>query len=92
MLAIESEQFSNPWSGEYFQAELTNSFSHFYVAENPENSSLAGFLIFWRLDSELELHKIAVDKPCQRRGYASCLLDFFIATARSWHCRQALLE
>jgi ribosomal-protein-alanine N-acetyltransferase len=92
VLAIERAQFSNPWSGEYFQAGLASSFSHFYVAENPGNSSLAGFLIFWRLDNELEVHKIAIDQSCQRRGYASCLLDFFIATARSWQCRQAILE
>jgi ribosomal-protein-alanine N-acetyltransferase len=62
------------------------------VARAPENSEVAGFLIFWRLGDELELHKIAVAKTCQRRGYGSCLLDFFIATARSWHCQRALLE
>ena len=92
VLAIEREQFSNPWSDEHFQAELANSFSHFYIAEDWGNSALAGFLIFWRLDVELELHKIAVAKACQRRGYGSFLLDFFIATARSWHCQRALLE
>jgi ribosomal-protein-alanine N-acetyltransferase len=92
VLAIERDQFSNPWSAEHFKAELVSSFSHFYVAENPENSSLAGFLVFWRLDGELELHKIAVGKTCQRRGYGSCLLDFFISTARSWNGQRALLE
>lgn len=92
VMAIEREQFSNPWSDEHFQAELVNSFSQFYVAVDQENSALAGFLIFWRLDAELELHKIAVVKDCQRRGYGSCLLDFFITTARSWHCQRALLE
>lgn len=92
VLAIEREQFSNPWSDEHFQAELANSFSQFYVAVDQENSVLAGFLIFWRLEAELELHKIAVLKACQRRGYGSCLLDFFITIARSWHCQHALLE
>jgi ribosomal-protein-alanine N-acetyltransferase len=92
VLAIEREQFSNPWSDEHFQAELVNSFSHFYIAEDRENAALAGFLIFWRLDVELELHKIAVLKACQRRGFGSCLLDFFISTAHSWHCQRALLE
>lgn len=92
VLTIEQQQFSNSWSEKHFQAELANSFSHFYVAANPENATLAGFLIFWRLGDELELHKIAVAKGCQRRGYGSCLLDFFIASARSWHCHRALLE
>jgi [ribosomal protein S18]-alanine N-acetyltransferase len=92
VIAIEREQFSNPWSDEHFRAELVNSFAHFYVAENRDTSLLTGFLIFWRLDSELELHKIAVAKACQRRGFASSLLDFFITIARSWHCQRALLE
>jgi ribosomal-protein-alanine N-acetyltransferase len=91
-MAIECEQFSNPWSKKHFQAELSNSFSQFYVAENQENAALSGFLVFWRLDAELELHKIAVVKAYQRRGYGSCMLDFFVAAARSWHCQHALLE
>jgi len=92
VLAIERAQFSNPWTVDHFQAELVNSFSHFFVAESREDGPLAGFMIFWRLDSELELHKIAVSQTCLRRGYGALLLDFFVAMARSWHCRQALLE
>jgi ribosomal-protein-alanine N-acetyltransferase len=92
VMAIERAQFSNPWTVEHFRAELDNSFSHFYVAEDRENSTLAGFIIYWRLDVELELHKIAVVQEYQRLGYGSFLLDFFIGTARSWNCHHALLE
>ncbi|MBN2399400.1 MAG: ribosomal protein S18-alanine N-acetyltransferase [Candidatus Aminicenantes bacterium] len=92
VLEIEHAQFSNPWTADHFQAELNNSFSHFYVVENRENSAVAGFMIFWRLDGELELHKIAVIQACQRHGFASSLMDFFIRIARSWHCHHALLE
>ncbi len=89
---IECEQFSNPWRSEYFTAELANSFSHFFVAEEAGKDSLVGFLLFWRLGTELELHKIAVAEAWQRRGHASRLLEFFIRTARSWHCERAVLE
>jgi len=92
VMAIEREQFSNPWSAEHFAAELTNRVAKFYVAESREIARLAGFLIFWRLGSELELHKIAIARACQRRGCGSCLLDFFIRAARSKNCQQALLE
>jgi ribosomal-protein-alanine N-acetyltransferase len=92
VLVIEREQFSHPWSAEHFAAELENRVASFYVAENRENSLLAGFLVFWRLGDELELHKIAVAGACQRRGIGSRLLEFFIRKARSWRCRQALLE
>ncbi len=90
--AIEREQFSNPWPQSYFQAELDNRLSHFYVAEEPQGATLAGYTIFWRLNDEIELHKIAVVGNSQRRGYGFLLLDFLIGRARSWSCRQVVLE
>ncbi|HEX7502565.1 MAG TPA: ribosomal protein S18-alanine N-acetyltransferase [Acidobacteriota bacterium] len=89
---IENEQFSNPWSRDYFAAELTNRFSHFFVAVDPGQDALVGFLLFWKLENELELHKIAVAGACQRRGHAAQLLDFFMRTGRSWGCQRAVLE
>jgi len=89
---IECEQFSNPWRLEYFAAELVNSFSHFFVAEDSGNGALIGYLLFWRLGAELELHKIAVAKAWQGQGHASRLLELFIQTARSWRCERAVLE
>jgi ribosomal-protein-alanine N-acetyltransferase len=90
--AIEREQFSNPWSMAYFAAELGNRLSHFYAARESGAADLAGFLIFWRLDDEIELHKIAVAGDRQRRGYGRQLLDFTIGRARSWNCRLIALE
>jgi ribosomal-protein-alanine N-acetyltransferase len=87
---IEQEQFANPWSREYYAAELLNPVAHFYVAESP--GVLTGFMLFWRLGGELELHKIAVDSRWQRRGHASRLLELFIDRGRSWKCERALLE
>lgn len=89
---IECEGFSNPWRREYFAAELANRFSHFFVAEDSGNGALTGYLLFWRLDAELELHKIAVAKARQGQGHASRLMEFFIQTARSWCCERAVLE
>ena len=89
---IEREQFSNPWRPEYFAAELANSFSHFFVAQDAASGSLIGYLLFWRLGIELELHKIAVAKAWQGQGHASRLLEFFVRTARSWGCQRAMLE
>jgi ribosomal-protein-alanine N-acetyltransferase len=89
---IENEQFSNPWNKEYFAAELSNTFSHFYVSVEPLQGLVVGFLLFWKLDRELELHKIAVASAWQRQGHASRLLDFFVNSGRSWACERAVLE
>ena len=89
---IEREQFSNPWSVDYYAAELANRFSHFYVAEDAGRQAPVGFLLFWRLAGELELHKIAVAGAWQRQGHASRLLDFFLRCGRSWGSERAVLE
>lgn len=89
---IENERFSNPWSREYFAAELSNRFSHFFVAVEPGQDAVAGFLLFWKLDRELELHKIAVAGARQRRGHATRLLDYFLRSGRAWGCQRAVLE
>ncbi|MBN2346691.1 MAG: ribosomal protein S18-alanine N-acetyltransferase [Candidatus Aminicenantes bacterium] len=88
---IEREQFPNPWSREYYAAELENTLSHFYVAEGADGV-VAGYLLFWRLGAELELHKLAVAGERQQRGYASALLDFFLGSGRRWGCERAVLE
>ncbi len=89
---IECEQFSNPWRHEYFMAELANSFSSLFVIENPANGTLIGYMLFWRLGVELELHKIAVAKAWQGQGYALQLMEFLIRTARSLGSERVVLE
>ena len=86
---IEREQFANPWTREYYAAELRNRLSHFYVVEA---GPIVAYLLFWRLDGELELHKIAVGRPWQRQGHAARLLDFFLQAGRSWGSERAVLE
>ncbi len=89
---IEREQFSNPWQREYYAAELKNSFSHFFVIEGGAGSEAVGYMLFWRLGGELELHKIAVGRAWQRQGHAARLLECFMQAARDWGCERAVLE
>ena len=89
---IEKEQFSNPWSQEYFAAELVNHRAQLFVAVEPLGDELVGFLLYWKLDGELELHKIAVAGAWQRRGHASRLLAHFLSSGRSGGCDRAVLE
>jgi ribosomal-protein-alanine N-acetyltransferase len=94
---IEREQFSHPWTREYFAAELANGFSHFYVATaGPERGggpgTVVAYLLFWRLGGELELHKIAVGGTWLRQGHAARLLEFFLQSGRAWGSERAVLE
>lgn len=90
--AIESEQFSNPWRRDYYAAELGNSRCHFFVALPRPGGPVIGYLLFWRLGDELELHKIAVAAAWQRRGHAGRMMEFLISAGRGWGCGRVVLE
>lgn len=96
---IEHEQFSNPWTREYYAAELHNARSHFFVITCAAPDGLGdpaemvvGYLLFWRLGDELELHKIAVAAAWQRLGHATRLMEAFVSAGRCWECERAVLE
>jgi ribosomal-protein-alanine N-acetyltransferase len=94
---IENEGFANPWTREYYAAELENDRCHFFVAVAPAAAGapagpVVGYLLFWRLATELELHKIAVAAAWQRQGHAARLMEFFIGMGRGQGCERALLE
>lgn len=89
---IERERFSHPWSRDYFRAELDNGVAHLLVIESGRPAQVAGYLLFWRLGAELELHKIAVSAACGRRGLGARLLRRFLECGREWGCERAVLE
>lgn len=88
---IECGSFSNPWHRDYFAAELDNSLSNFFVAEG-EGSEVVGYILFWKLGGELELHKVAVAVDRQRQGHGARLMEFFLDKGRAWGCERAILE
>jgi ribosomal-protein-alanine N-acetyltransferase len=88
---IECGRFSNPWHRDYFAAELENSSANFFVAER-EGGEVVGYILFWKLGGELELHKVAVATDRQRQGHGARLMEFFISRGRAWGCERAILE
>lgn len=92
VLGIEREHFTVPWNREYLAAELRNRLAHFFVACAGEGGEVAGYLLFWRLAGEIELHRIAVAPARLRRGIASRLLDRLLEAGRAWGCERVVLE
>lgn len=89
---IEGERFSHPWDRTYFLAELGNRIAHLLVVECGRPARIAGYLLFWRLGTELELHRVAVSAACGRRGLGELLLRHFLDRGREWRCERAVLE
>lgn len=75
---IEAENFPCPWKKEYFKQELYLPMRYNIVIileENEISEKLVGYLFsHYNLD-ELHIAKIATDKPYQRKGISTALMD-----------------
>lgn len=89
---IERDQFPVPWPEDYFLSELDNPISSFLVAVGETDYGIIGFMVYWMIDRDIELHQIAVSSGAKRRGVATKLLRFLLQTARERRIESIHLE
>jgi len=90
--AIEAESFTNPWTREMYESELTNEgVSHFLLARDGGGRAV-GFCSFWRVVDEVHINNLAVRPPYRRRGIGRALLLRVLSDARAVGATRALLE
>ena len=80
VLTIASDAFLTPWTEGMFRKELRLSFSRNFVALSGPGPSdpVAGFITFWVIADEVQLHNMAVRRDMRRRGIASRLFSAMI--------------
>lgn len=80
---IERDSYRTPWSTNLFRCEAANPRSRILVGRlSVQHEELvAGYLVFWFVADELQLHNIAVRAPLRRQGIASRLLSRMLQTA-----------
>ena len=74
---IEARSFQVPYSAAIWEREYGNHLSQTLVAANdyrPEAPELRGYLNFWLIIDEAEIHRIAVKDEYRRSGVAGVLL------------------
>ncbi|HVO65257.1 MAG TPA: ribosomal protein S18-alanine N-acetyltransferase [Syntrophales bacterium] len=76
ILSIENSLFPAPWSRAVFERELELPISRSLVAKirNDSSNEIAGYIIYWIIEREVHVHKIAVRKDLQKSGIASKLM------------------
>jgi ribosomal-protein-alanine N-acetyltransferase len=89
---IAEASFPVPWPLEELRKELTRPFSVLRVLRPESSSSIAAFLNYWRIDSELQIMNVAVAPQQRRRGYGSALLEDMIESGRSHAATAIVLE
>jgi len=89
---IEKKQVFSSWKRNYFEDELSNDLSSFYIIEDFISNEIIGYIIFWIIDDIAELHSIAIDEKYKRKGYAAELMRYMFDTVKSENVNEIFLE
>jgi|YelNatPaOPRAMG01_1025707.scaffolds.fasta_scaffold16194_5 ribosomal-protein-alanine N-acetyltransferase len=92
ILRIERLSYSNPWSPNLIKESLSNTNALNFVAFDPLEHRIYGFVLNMVLIDELHILNIAVDPSYRHRGIGNRLLETSISTAQSLGVKSAFLE
>lgn len=80
VIAIERASFQFPWSTRFFLDELHVDCARSILAE--VEGRIVGYVLFWFLPEEVDIHNIAVHPDFRRQGIGRLLLEQVIDAAR----------
>ncbi|HUC98125.1 MAG TPA: ribosomal protein S18-alanine N-acetyltransferase [Candidatus Polarisedimenticolaceae bacterium] len=80
VIAIERASFQFPWSTRFFLDELQVDCARSILAE--VEGRIVGYVLFWFVPEEVDIHNIAVHPDFRRQGIGRLLLEQVVAAAR----------
>ncbi len=90
VLRIENESFSDPWTRGCFLEDIKKELA--YPAVFRLGERLAGYTCLWRVEDELQIANIAVDKEYRGKGIAKILLEWIIEQAVKQNYKSITLD
>lgn len=90
IMEVEKKCFSTPWSKNMFLSEIYNENTFLYVLL--ENHTVIGYISLFKVLDEIHINNIAVDPDCQRKGYASLIMEKSIEIAKELSAMCMTLE
>jgi [ribosomal protein S18]-alanine N-acetyltransferase len=90
IMSIERASFAHPWSMRFFLQELQVQCARSLLAEI--DGKVIGYILFWLLPEEVDIHNLAVHTAFRRRGIARALLRRVIAQAQARGSLRVTLE
>jgi ribosomal-protein-alanine N-acetyltransferase len=90
VIAIERTSFAFPWSASFFLQELKVNCARSHLAMLDERP--VGYIIYWQLPREVDIHNLAVHPAHRRRGIGKSLLETVIGEARGQGVTRVTLE
>jgi [ribosomal protein S18]-alanine N-acetyltransferase len=90
VMAIERTSFRYPWSSNFFLEELQVVCARSIMAQ--VNDKIVGYVLFWLLPEEIDIHNIAVHTDFRRQRVGQTLLHQVVEQARSRNSARVTLE
>jgi ribosomal-protein-alanine N-acetyltransferase len=90
VMAIEKASFAYPWSSRFFLQELQVQCARAILAEI--NGRIVGYVLFWLLPGEADVHNLAVHSEFRRQGIGRLLLQQVVIEARRQFLTRIMLE
>ena len=93
VMAIERASFPNPWHETTFRGEIQNEGISFpLVAIEPTERRVVGYIIFWRIQDEIQINNIAVHPDFRGLGIGEAILREVLDNVRAEGAVFASLE
>jgi [ribosomal protein S18]-alanine N-acetyltransferase len=90
VMVIETTSFRYPWSSRFFLEELQVACARSVLAEI--EGRIVGYVLFWLLPTEVDIHNIAVHIDFRRQGIGQALLQRVIEQTRNRESPLVTLE
>lgn len=90
VMGIERTSFRHPWSSNFFLEELQVACARSILAQI--NDRIVGYVLFWLLPQEIDVHNIAVHPGFRRQGIGQVLLRQVIEQAHRRDSSRVTLE
>jgi ribosomal-protein-alanine N-acetyltransferase len=90
VMAIERSAYTYPWSERFFRQEMQVECARSFLAE--VDGRIAGYILFWLVSDEVDIHNVAVHKDFRRRGLGRSLLEKVVLEARRRRSSRVTLE
>lgn len=90
VMAVERTSFRHPWSSNFFLEELQVACARSILAQ--VNDRIVGYILFWLLPEEIDVHNIAVHPGFRRQGIGQTLLRQVIEQAQRRDSSRVTLE
>ncbi|MFQ5850999.1 MAG: ribosomal protein S18-alanine N-acetyltransferase [Candidatus Binatia bacterium] len=90
VMRIERASFSSPWSARFFLDELKVPYARSLLAW--VGRRIVGYIIYWQLPGEVDIHNLAVHPAYRRQGIGRSLLRAAVHEARNRGSSRVTLE